>query len=49
MPLSNKEKNELEILDNPEVQFLSSSIGGIFGELFSGDGITSRKKRLVFL
>ncbi len=51
MPLSEKRKKELEMLDNPEIQTLSSSWNP-FGSFLFGDKIgnlTKRKERVVEL
>lgn len=49
MPLTEKERKELEALDNPDVEFLSSPIGGIFSILSRRSYIKNRKKRVVEL
>lgn len=46
MSLSEKEAKELEVLDNPQVEFLSSSIGGVFSLFFTKN---KRKKRTIDL
>jgi hypothetical protein len=49
MPLTEKEKKELELLDNPDVQFLPSGWGAAFSNLFGGGGMKTRKQRVVEL
>lgn len=49
MSLTEEEKKELEMLDNPEVEYFSSSTGGIFSNLFTGGGVKSRKEKVVNL
>jgi len=49
MPLTEEEKKELEMLDNPSVEFLSSSVGGIFSSLFTSANTGNRKSRVVEL
>ena len=50
MSLSDKEKKELEMLDNPEIQALSSSWNPIFS-IFADpiSNLSKRKKRVVRL
>jgi len=47
-PLSEKEKKELEILDNPNIEFMSPS-GGILPIIFGGDKLWNRKRKVVKL
>ena len=49
MPLTEKERKELEVLDNPDVEWLIPPIGGIFLILSRGSYIKNRKKRVVNL
>ncbi len=45
MSLTENEKKELALLDNPQVEYLSSSWGGIFSNVFG----SSRKDKVVKL
>lgn len=49
MPLSEKEIKELEMLDNPNVEYFSSASGGIFSSLINSSSISNRKERVVEL
>ncbi|MEK7071983.1 MAG: hypothetical protein AAB849_01965 [Patescibacteria group bacterium] len=47
MPLSEKEKKELEMLDNPQIEYTVPSTAGIFSFLFNRS--SNRKDRAVEL
>lgn len=50
MPLSKREEEELKVLEDPNVEYLSSSFGPIFSWLFGiKSQLKSRKKRVVEL
>ncbi|MFA5128017.1 MAG: hypothetical protein WC457_03395 [Patescibacteria group bacterium] len=49
MPLTDAEKNELEYLENPQVQFLTPPTSGVFGHFIVGDAQNKRKNRVVAL
>ena len=51
MSLTDKEKQELEMLDNPAVQFMSSAsgFGGVISSLFGKTSTQNRKERVVKL
>ena len=49
MPLTEKEKKELEMLDNPDIEYFSPASGGLFSSLINSNLAGNRKERVVEL
>jgi len=47
--ITEKDRKELEMLDNPGVEFFSSSIGGMFSNLFGSSNLKDRKMKVIYL